>query len=186
MVAVLAAVVLGFEVPREQGVYSLSWRSTKTDGQWSNNGGSNCFGTNVDGRPSSITAYAPDFVVVPRLAGSFGELVNAAIGTPSFEDQYRDGTARITVSGHLEHGDLPCYLPLFKSEELRGTVTLQTHFYAGGGEPLWSLSCGGSYQLQFTLDASTTGIASCRDLAKDAAAQVAAHIHEHARSVTGR
>jgi hypothetical protein len=181
-----AFVILGVQVPREHGVYSLHWNRVTTNASWSWQGSQNCNGAGLGDRPLAIAPYRPVPVIVPTVSGSFGELLSDALGRPPVDDLIRADIVTIDVGGHVEHGDLPCYLPIFGSETVQGTLNVRATFVTQGrGEELWSLQCSDHRSFSFTTDVASTGIASCRDLGIAAARAVAEQIRVHAREISG-
>jgi hypothetical protein len=181
-----AFVVLGVQAPREHGLYSLSWNRWTSDASWSWQGGQNCTGVSMGERPAAIAAYRPHPVVVPAIGGSLGELVSKELGRPPFDELLRPDIVTIDVWGNLDHGDLPCYLPIVSSDTMRGTLHVDAKFVTQGrGEEIWSLQCSDSHTLSFTIDVSSTGISSCRDLGIAAARSIAEQIRGHARTLSG-
>lgn len=181
-----AAVVLGFQLPREAGSYSLHWNSVEHALDWTGQQSQNCSGMNLGDRPDTLAAYHPQPVIAPQLGGALGQLVNAQLGEPPEGARWAPGSAEVRVTGHLDYGDLPCYLPLFKSDHIRGNVTLQVSFAAQGDPPEdWSITCNATNALSVDIDVTSTGIASCRDLAKVAATRIAETIRTETAKITG-
>lgn len=182
--AVLVAVVLGFEIPRESGTYSVSWEESTRTHNTSRSGGENCNGMELGDRAASIGAWAPAWQVVPELQGSFGALVNARLGVPDLADRHKPGVATLFVRGTLEYGGIGCYLPLFKNETLQGTISINTSFQLRGpAHDPYSLSCSASHQLSYSISTSTTGVASCRNVADETAGLLAQEIARAAQDI---
>jgi hypothetical protein len=181
-----AFVVVSVQVPREHGLYSLSWSRWTSNASWSWQGSQDCKGVAVADRPTTIAAYRPQPVIVPAIGGSLGELVSKKLGRPPFDELLRPDIVTIDVRGKLDHGDLPCYLPMVSSDTMRGTLHVDAQFVTQGrGDEIWSLQCSDSRTLSFTIDVSSTGISSCRDLGNAAAQSIAEQIRTHARTLSG-
>ncbi len=187
----LAAIAL-FQVPREEGLFSLRWNSVEHRASWSSSGGEQCTGMNLGDRPATIAAYRPAFFVAPTLSGSLGRRVNERLGGQGAQG-YPPGTAVVSIFGHIDYGDPLCYAPLVKSQTIRGRIDMTTTLLLLGGEgegaagdDSWSLNCTDTRTLDFTIESTSTGLSSCRDLADEAASQLIAQISAQANAVTGR
>jgi hypothetical protein len=179
----LAGVIAGFQIPREIGTYSLSWKTSEARWNWNTNGGHNCTGLDLGDRPAAIAPYRPDYVFEPQLQGTLGELVGERIGQGQPPPPYVEGRARIHVGGQLDYGGLACYLPLHKSLDVTATISTNTLFHRNFGDG--SLDCSASHQITFDVHVTATGVVACRDLATEAAQHIADQLHAHARSVCG-
>jgi hypothetical protein len=180
----LASVIVAFQIPREIGTYSLHWKSSEAKWNWNANGGENCSGMNLGDRRAAIAPYLPTPVIESQLSGSLGELVGERFGQNGPPPPFVPNEARVHVSGNADYGGLGCYLPLHKTLDVQASLSTQTTFHPD--LPDASLSCSASHQITFDVHVTTTGIASCRDLATEAAQHIADQIHAHARAVCGQ
>jgi hypothetical protein len=178
----LGVVVLAFQVPREQGRLSLRWANSQTNAQWSWNGGSNCNGTDLGGRPAALNADRPAWVIrASGTTGDLGEAVARRLGRNLVDPP---GTAVFNAMGQLNFAGFGCDVPGYRSGSARGSVTLSVSYNRNDGQG--TLSCGGSYLLSYTVEAQLAGIGSCRQLTDEVAAQIVAQFEAQARAVTGR
>lgn len=185
--AVLIAIVAVFCVSREQGVVSVVWNKVQTKADWQWDGGGTCLGNELGNHPAEIAAYRPAYRLVSELDGPLGELVNTRINkTTAGGEPFAPGTVDITVRGHLDYGAGACYLPLFKSDDLVGSLDMDVSYSATWPAESASLHCSSQHTLRYSIQTKGQGFSSCRNLAEQAAAQLVAQLHSLARSICGR
>lgn len=168
-VALLCAGIATLEVPRELGSLTFSFKTSKSEITRSRGDSSGCTQFRDPGGGAN-PPRARVWKLASHLGGNIGRLVDPA-DQHSPEDLEQADVVVVSYEGDVDVGWAACLMPLYKSvsfdARIRYTYAVEP---AGGGAPA---SCpSGTGTLVMHVDATMSGIASCRELRLELATRI--------------